>query len=187
MARVIRNVLAAACLLGGLAAASCSSTFTPKGQAAYTDCQGNPEGCPAQETCWPTSATALGCVPSKPTGSFGQSCEEQIGTATCADGLFCDATTQDGMGLCTYFCAGGRVCPAGYSCMGTTVGGDGGPQIQLCRAGGNPITTPDAGGPPVGDAGIDAEIGYTDAPAGDSSASMQWSDWNRLSGPESKQ
>jgi hypothetical protein len=96
--------------------------------------------------------------------SFGASCVERIGVATCGDGMLCDATNSDGEGQCTDYCTSTASCPTGYSCEATSVAGNGGASISICRVP-PPVVTPtnEAGAPITEDGGQpDAEIAIPD-------------------------
>src|SRR5262249_43153242 len=107
------------------------------------------------------------CIPSAPSGAFGVGCQNSIGTATCADGLACDAVMGQSEGpRCTYYCdlSGQEPCPPQYQCRSTHVGGAGGPAIQVCRYG-----TDDGGAVPHDDGGVQSDAPYVeDATLGDS-------------------
>jgi hypothetical protein len=102
-------------------------------------------GCSSKSTssntgvCWPASIDGNGipvfdCLPSVQGTGLLAPCEDSIGTATCSDGMTCDATTHDGQGACTFYCDSQTPCPLLYTCSPVQVGdGATAPTIQLCR------------------------------------------------------
>jgi hypothetical protein len=103
------------------------------------------------------SVPNLQCLPSDPSGGFGVSCQQEIGKATCADGLDCDQRSASG-GTCTYYCnTAGHGCPPGYECRETQVGSDAGPTIAICR-----LAAIEAGFGDDGGGGVDDGGGYVD-------------------------
>jgi hypothetical protein len=160
---------ATAFVLAALAWAGCSSG--PATSATPADCHANPTECPVGDTCWPISATALGCIPNQATAGFGASCTEEINLPTCANGLLCDAMNSDGSGTCASYCNLLAPCPAGYACRQTTVGT--GPTVDICRAAAATATPSDDGG------------GFSSSDGGDSDASIGIGSFDATLGPDS--
>jgi hypothetical protein len=95
---------------------------------------------------------------------LGETCEDSIGTPTCADGQWCvqEMGVNAGVGQCASLCdptmAGS--CPTGEACIEIGVSlTPGSPVIHVCGIPGSDASFPtvDAGGPaPQGDAASDA-------------------------------
>jgi len=131
---------------------ACSSSSNSPA-AIGPSCLDAPAACPTGQTCWPVdSALHFACITSQQSANFASSCDDTIGVATCYDGQTCDSTTAGMPGKCTLFCdpTTGPMCPNGYSCFATHVGGASGPALQLCRS--------NTGAPP-NDAGLPGDGG----------------------------
>lgn len=119
-----------------LAIAACSSSNASP-PAPGASCLSAPSMCPSGQTCWPVDkALDFSCIPSQPKGAFGSACNDSIGVATCSDGQTCDSTSSGMAGTCTLYCdpIEGPLCPYGFTCFSTNVGGPTGPSIKVCRA-----------------------------------------------------
>jgi hypothetical protein len=149
---IVALELALACAVLVCAVALACSSSKAGGVGPGSPCPADPSQCPAGTTCWPAdSMSTLKCLPSNPGNGFGAKCVENVGQATCSDGLACDQTSASG-GSCTYYCVS-RVCPTGYNCHQTHVGMNG-PAIDICRAGGPPPPPPPDDGGGCDDCGI---------------------------------
>jgi hypothetical protein len=161
--KYVRFALAASALV----VAGCGTSANEQADAGQ-DCLSNPQ-CPVGMTCWPTSATAFACLPSDPSAGFGADCIEYAGKPTCADGLFCDATNANGSGTCTSYCSATIECRSGYSCFQTSIEGDAGTSVEVCRATPTGPSPPDAGiglesdGAFTGDASLSDDVSAEDA------------------------
>ncbi len=154
-----------------LSGANCSSKGAGAGGEA--ECASTPTECPQGQTCWPTSATTLGCIASEPAAVAGATCTEQYNQATCGDGMLCDSTSPTGTGQCALYCGPTSACPAGYSCNTTQVGASG-PMVDICRLAAQ--STSDDGGQPgqtVDAAGLLPDISYIPETSVDSSQARQ--------------
>ncbi len=114
---------------------ACSNSGSSEG--APPSCLSDPTSCSSGETCWPLDETHFGCIASLGTGTFGQSCQNTFGAATCTDGFACDQTTPTN-GVCMPYCGTTTKCPGGYTCS-PVAAGDAGATISVCRT--TPSTT----------------------------------------------
>lgn len=132
-----------AILLVGLPLASACSSATSSSPAP---CNEDPFQCPSGQTCWTTDAKTFACIPSG-SGQYGESCQPVAGpgSAPCADGLLCLATTNAG-GKCVHYCepsGTAHACASG-TCTAAAIGSASGPITHVC-AGGAPSGPADAG------------------------------------------
>lgn len=141
-------VVAAFAAAQAVVVVACSNSGSSEG--APPSCLGDPTACSAGETCWPLDPSHFSCIAASSSGTFGQSCQNSFGAATCADGFACDQSTPTN-GVCTPYCSASKTCPDGYTCT-SVAAGDAGATVSLCRTDqSTPVGTQTGGG--GGDAG----------------------------------
>lgn len=110
-------LLLAATSLLALSALGCGEIAAPS--TVGSGCNTSPFTCPAGSVCWLRDETpSFACLPSG-TGKEGEHCFDQIGYATCADGLTCLQFDSSG-GICRKYCSPtdpAHGCPSGQKCV----------------------------------------------------------------------
>jgi hypothetical protein len=106
----------AMCAVGALGFVGCGNIAPPP--TTGTGCNATPFECAAGTTCWLRDETpTYACLPSG-LGKDGDSCLDEVGVATCADGYTC-LQLSGGSGLCRKYCepsGSAHPCPAGQVC-----------------------------------------------------------------------
>jgi hypothetical protein len=129
-----------------------------------SDCSSNPFQCSAGTTCTvkecPCSTSpctssnctpTFACLPST-TDLAGASCTSTLGSASCADGLTCIVT--DNQGTCTPYCNAANPCPTGDTCQAMSVMlGVSPPVIYVCELEGPDGSLQVDSGTPPGEGG----------------------------------
>jgi hypothetical protein len=132
------------CVLPTALAAACSFAFAlgigcGASSSQPAPCNENPWQCSSGQTCWPAQCTCpagTSCDPTNCAPQFqcvrsaakqaGESCQLQIGQATCGDMQTCVELADAGAaGVCRYYCDPSdptRGCAAGFICEQLTVG-----------------------------------------------------------------
>jgi hypothetical protein len=164
--------VAASLTFGPWMMAACSSSSSN----APAQCNTNPFACQAGQTCWPQSCVCpsgqkcdttncvaqFACLPSAAGKNAHDTCNNQIGTATCGDQQACIELPQAG-GYCLAYCdpsSPAHGCPSDELCVSYKVGqGDTAPSVNVCA----PLANADGGNPfQVGDGGDFGEGGASD-------------------------
>ena len=142
---------------GGSGGSACN--LDPFQCATGTTCAVNACTCPTSSCTLQNCTPTFGCVPSLSEGVEGTSCNNELGKATCADGLTCiqEKGVNMGVGQCTPYCDLQHPCPGGLACAPVDISlgpPSKAPVVHVCLV-------PGDGGIIVVDTGIpDTPIGF---------------------------